>query len=103
MTVKPPVFVAFNDTRPGHESFTVLGRVVVPDSGIVPVLTKPDVRHYGGWEVLQLTFEPQEGANLQLSDEVLVQYTEPAINSWHRLEIISEHYQQHLPILTRDA
>ncbi|MBA1189175.1 hypothetical protein G7Z99_08940 [Pseudomonas entomophila] len=102
MNIETPTFVAFNDTRPGHESFSVFGRVTVPHAGIVPVLSRPAVRHRGGWEVLHLTFERLEGIHPQVVTEQLVQFAEPGLNSWSRLEISSEKGTQWMPILSRD-
>ncbi|MBA1191654.1 hypothetical protein G7007_02095 [Pseudomonas entomophila] len=103
MNVDTPTFIAFNDTRPDHECFTLFGRVTVPHPGIVPILSRPTIRHKGGWEVLHLTFEQLEGVHPQVVTEKLVHFTEPGLNSWSRVEISSEKGTQWMPILTREA
>ena len=103
MNTETLTFVAFNDTRPGHESFTVFGRVTVPHPGVVPVLFRPDLRHRGGWEVLQLKFEQLEGVHPQVVTEKLVHFSEPRINNWSRVEISSDNGIQWMPILERDV
>jgi hypothetical protein len=102
MTLESPTFVAFNDTRPGQERFTVVGRVTVPHPGLVPILSKPSIRHRGGWEVLHLTFEDRGGIHSQALTEKLVHFTEPGLNRWSRVEISSETGTQWLPVLDRE-
>jgi len=103
MNIKTPTFIAFNDTRPGHESFTVLGRVTVPHPGVLPVLFRPTYRHRGGWEVVNLKFELLEGDHPQVPTEKLVQLKTPGINHWSKVELNVEKDTQWLSILSLDA
>ncbi|MBK5004720.1 hypothetical protein IAE33_000974 [Pseudomonas sp. S60] len=81
-------FVAYNQTAGGKQSFRVSGTVTVPSPAFEPVLVVPEIRHYGGWEVLHLQLVDTGETSLAVMTEKTVEYVREGACPWSIVEII---------------
>ncbi|BDM25523.1 MULTISPECIES: hypothetical protein [Pseudomonas] len=96
--------IAYNSDAPGEPTcFEVRGTVTVAHTGIEPVLVAPEVRHHGGWEVLELKLVDNGSVALQVLTEKEVFYRREGGTSWRTLEIIEPKGSQRVEIGYREA
>lgn len=95
---------AYNDEVPGQPiCFEVQGTVTVGHPGIEPVLVEPEIRHKGGWEVLQLKLVDSGEATIQVITKKPVLFRREGASSWEKLEIIHDEGSQMVEIGHRKA
>ncbi|MNP15015.1 hypothetical protein D3C76_1073540 [compost metagenome] len=79
--------VAINDIAHGKQVFRVHGTVTVASPAIEPVLVEPQVRHRGGWEVLELKLLDSGAMAPQVLTEKTVLFERAGGTGWKTVEI----------------
>ncbi|MBV4489179.1 hypothetical protein [Pseudomonas oryzicola] len=92
--------VAINDIANGEHIFKVHGTVTVASPAIEPVLVEPQVRHRGGWEVLELQLLDSGAIAPQVLTKKTVTFERAGGTRWKMLEITHAGSQQRCKIRT---
>lgn len=95
--------VAVNDIAHGKQVFRVHGTVTVASPAIEPVLVEPELRHRGGWEVLELKLLDSGAITPQVLTEKTVAFERSGGTGWKTVEIIHADGSQRCEIRTIEA
>ena len=95
--------VAINDIAGGEKAFRVHCTVTVANPAIEPVLVEPQIRHRGGWEVLELQLKDTGAITMQVLTEKTVKFERVGGTHWKSLEIVQADGSQRCEIRTLET
>jgi len=95
--------VAINDIAGSEKAFRVHCTVTVANPAIEPVLVEPQIRHRGGWEVLELQLKDTGAITMQVLTEKTVMFERAGGTHWKSLEIVQADGSQRCEIRTLET
>lgn len=95
--------MAINDIAHGDATFKVYGTVTVASPAIEPILVESEVRHKGGWELLELKMVDTGAIAPQVLTEKTVAFERAGGTAWNTVEVVHPEGVQRCEIRTLEA